>query len=189
MNLKVITSTTRAGAKGISIANWVMSMIIQEKDVDAELLDLAKINLPFMDEPNHPRLQQYQHEHTKAWSTTINSADAFIIVLGEYNYGFPAPIKNALDFLHKEWMYKPVAIVSYGGVSGGIRSTQMLKQVITTLHMVPLTDAIVIPFYMKFIDTDEQFVGDETLIKSAKFMLTELHKWSHALRALRPTNT
>src|SRR5919202_6790763 len=136
-SLKIITSTTRPGRKGIAVANWMTGVAQQTGKFNVELLDLAVINLPFLDEPNHPRLQQYQHEHTKRWSATIDAADAFIIVLGEYNFGFPAPIKNALDYLFNEWKHKPVAIVSYGGISGGLRSTQMIKQVVTALSIMP----------------------------------------------------
>jgi NAD(P)H-dependent FMN reductase len=132
--LKIITSTTRPGRKGIVIADWITEIAAAHGQFDVDLLDLAAINLPFMDEPNHPRFQDYQHEHTKKWSTTIDAADAFIIVLSEYNFGFPAPIKNALDYLFNEWKHKPVAFVSYGGISGGMRSTQMLKQVVTARH-------------------------------------------------------
>ena len=126
--LKIITSTTREGRKGIFVANWITELAMASGKYEVELLDLAVINLPLMNEPNHPRLRQYQHEHTKKWSATIESADAFIIVLAEYNFGFPAPIKNALDYLYNEWKYKPVAFVSYGGIAGGMRSMQMLKQ-------------------------------------------------------------
>jgi NAD(P)H-dependent FMN reductase len=107
-NLKIIISTTRQGRKGNVVASWITSLAKEDKRFDTALLDLAEINLPFMDEPNHPRLQQYQNEHTKKWSTTIQEADAFIIVLSEYNFGFPAPIKNALDYLFNEWKHKPV---------------------------------------------------------------------------------
>ena len=95
--LKVIATTTRPGRKGISVANWIMELVQEDSEINAELLDLARINLPFLDEPNHPRLKQYQHEHTKKWSAMIDESDAFIIILSEYNFGFPAPIKNALD--------------------------------------------------------------------------------------------
>src|SRR5690349_2937621 len=115
------------------------------------------INLPFMDEPAHPRLKQYKHEHTKNWSETIDAADAFIIVLAEYNFGFPAPIKNAIDYLFNEWMNKPVAFVSYGGVSGGLRATQMLKLVVASVHMMPLVEQVTIPFFAKMIDDEGIF--------------------------------
>jgi NAD(P)H-dependent FMN reductase len=183
--LKIITSTTRQGRKGIAVGNWITALAKQDGRFDTELLDLGEINLPFMDEPNHPRLQQYQHEHTRKWSTAIDSADAFIIVLSEYNFGFPAPIKNALDYLYNEWKHKPVGIVSYGGVSGGLRSAQMLKQVVTALNMMPLVESVVLPFFNKYINDEEEFVPEESPIKSAHVMLTELHRWSDALKALR----
>lgn len=186
MNLKIITSTTRLERKGIAVANWIYSLSKQENKFDTELLDLATINLPMMDEPNHPRLGNYQHQHTKDWSAKISSADAFIIILGEYNYGFPAPIKNAIDFLFKEWMYKPVGIVSYGGISGGTRSTQMLKQVLTTLQMMPINQGVTIPFFAKQINTEGKFVADEAQTKAAIAMIAELQRWATSMKELRP---
>src|SRR5437870_5672231 len=118
-SLKIIIASTRPGRKGPFIGSWIFELSTQKKMFDAGVLDLAIINLPFLDEPHHPRLQQYQQEHTKNWSKLINSADAFIIVTPEYNYGYTAPLKNALDFLYHEWSYKPVAFVSYGGIAGG----------------------------------------------------------------------
>src|SRR5215210_7910577 len=164
-NIKIITSTTREGRKGIAVAAWITELVKQTNRYNVELLDLAEINLPFMDEPAHPRLQQYKYEHTKKWSETIGAADAFIIVLAEYNFGFPAPIKNAIDYLFNEWKYKPVAFVSYGGVSGGLRSTQMLKQVVTALNMMPVVDQVNIPFFAKFIDEQDVFKADEVTRK------------------------
>jgi NAD(P)H-dependent FMN reductase len=184
-NIKIITSTTREGRKGIAVANWITELVKQGNKYNVELLDLAVINLPFMDEPSHPRLKQYQHEHTKKWSATINEADAFIIVLAEYNFGFPAPIKNAIDYLYAEWMHKPIAFVSYGGVSGGLRSTQMLKQVVTAIHMMPVVDQVNIPFFGKYINGEGIFTADEVIVKSAEVMLKELEKWTEALKALR----
>jgi len=143
------------------------------------------INLPFLDEPAHPRLQQYQHEHTKKWSATINAADAFIIVLSEYNFGIPAPIKNAMDFLYKEWMYKPIDFASYGGISGGLRSTQMLKQVATALHMLPLTEAVSVPFFSKDINEKGEFVPEEVVTRSAQAMLNDLERYCEASKVLR----
>src|SRR5690606_34553661 len=103
-----------------------------------------------------------QNEHTKKWSAVIDSADAFIIVLGEYNYGIPAPVKNAIDYLYNEWMYKPVGIVSYGGVSGGMRSMQMLRQVLSALYSLPLSTGVSIPFFSKFFQ-DGTFLPEEVV--------------------------
>jgi NAD(P)H-dependent FMN reductase len=184
-SLKIITSTTRQGRKGIAVAKWVTGIAEQCGLFEVEFLDLAEIGLPLMDEPNHPRLKQYQNEHTKQWSAKISSADAFIIVLSEYNYGFPAPIKNAIDYLYHEWRYKPVGIVSYGGVSGGLRSTQMLKQVITALNMMPLTESVSIPFFSKYINDEEEFIPEEVVVKSVQALLVQLERWSEAFKRMR----
>ena len=185
INLKIITSTTREGRTGIHIAKWITEFAQTKSSFNVHLLDIAEINLPLMDEPNHPRFQQYTHEHTKNWSKMIEDADAYIIVLGEYNYGFPAPIKNALDYLFNEWKYKPLAFVSYGGVSAGLRSTQMLKQVVTTLGMVPIPEQVNIPFHAKFIDEEKIFHPDMHMVHSAEVMLEQLAKWGEALKMMR----
>lgn len=183
--IKIITSTTREGRKGDIIANWMFELTRQTNLFKTEMLDLTTINLPLMDEPHHPRLQQYTHEHTKKWSEQIQSADGFIIILGEYNFGFPAPIKNALDYLFNEWKYKPVGLVSYGGVSGGLRASQMLKLVLTALSMMPIPAQVNIPFFAKFINDEDVFMPDETITKSAHGMLHELKRWADALKAMR----
>lgn len=188
IKLKIITSTTREGRKGIAVANWITEVAKKTDQYNVELLDLAEINLPFMNEPHHPRLQRYQHEHTKKWSETINSADAYIIVLAEYNFGFPAPIKNAIDYLYNEWKNKAIAFVSYGGVSGGLRSSQMLKQVVTAVHMVAVADQVSIPFFANLINEKGIFEPNETVTKSAEVMLRELMRWTEALKVMRVNN-
>lgn len=183
--LKILTSTNRSGAKGRSVADWITEFAEENSDFDVELLDLAEINLPFMDEPNHPVLKNYQFEHTKKWSAKIDEADAFVIVLAEYNYGYPAPIKNAIDYLHQEWKYKPVGFVSYGGISAGLRAVQMLKQVLTTMSMMPLTQQVNLPFFSKEIDENGVFHPNDSAIRSAGVMLDELKKWSESMKTMR----
>ncbi|MFT3934016.1 MAG: NAD(P)H-dependent oxidoreductase [Chitinophagaceae bacterium] len=184
-NLKIILASTRPGRKGPAIANWIHEKANNHKGFNVELLDLAAINLPFLDEPEHPRMRKYHHEHTKKWSATIDSADAFIMVTPEYNFSMTAPLKNALDFLFWEWAKKPVAFVSYGGMSGGIRAVQTLKQVVTTLKMMPLPESIALPFFTKHIDENGVFKGDEQLDKSADALLKELESWAGALKTIR----
>lgn len=183
--LKVIIASTRPGRKGPAIAYWLVEMLKGQSDFEIELLDLKEIDLPFVDEPEHPRLQQYQHEHTKKWSKKINAADAFIFVTPEYNFGYPATLKNALDFLYQEWTYKPLGFVSYGGISGGTRSVQMLKQVVTALKMVPLTEAVHIPYFNKHIDDEGEFIGDEGHVHMAQGLFKELVRWTKQLKTMR----
>jgi NAD(P)H-dependent FMN reductase len=184
-NLKIIIASTREGRKGPAIADWFYKVAETHPEFQIEVIDLAQINLPFMDEPHHPRLRKYEHQHTKDWSAIIEPADAFVVVLPEYNYGFPATIKNALDFLFNEWAYKPIAFVSYGGVSAGTRAVQMLKQVLAALKMVPLVESVHIPMFAKHIDDQGKFNSEEGLDKSAHAMLTELARWSEVLKPMR----
>jgi len=184
-NLKIITASTRPGRKGPALANWIFDLAKKHTEFTVELLDLAEINLPFLDEPNHPSMQKYTKDHTKKWSATIAAADAFIFVTPEYNFGYPASLKNALDFLYNEWTYKPVAFVSYGGIAGGTRSMQALKQVITAMKMVPIVEAVNIPFFTKYIDEQNKFNADEIIQKSAEGMLKELGRWTETLQQMR----
>ena len=184
-NLKIITASTRPGRKGPALANWIFDLAKKHTEFTVELLDLAEINLPFLDEPNHPSMQKYTKDHTKKWSATIAAADAFIFVTPEYNFGYPASLKNALDFLYNEWTYKPVAFVSYGGIAGGTRSMQALKQVVTAMKMVPIVEAVNIPFFTKYIDEQNKFNADEGINKAAEGMFKELLKWTETLHQMR----
>ena len=116
---------------GPAVAEWFLHRARLHGKFTVDSIDLATVNLPMFDEPRHPRLGQYEHEHTKRWSATVARADAFVFVTPEYNYGAPPSIVNAIDYLNREWAYKPVGFVSYGGVSGGTRSVQMIKQIVT----------------------------------------------------------
>ena len=183
--LQIIIASTRPGRVGPSVASWIHQRAIAHGGFDVELIDLAEVNLPMFDEPNHPRLHQYVHQHTKDWSATIDRADAFIFVIPEYNYGFNAAIKNAIDYLNAEWKHKPVGFVSYGGVGAGTRAVQMLKQVITALSMMPVFDAVNIPFIQQFLDDERKLQPNDIMETAATTMLNELVRWTASLRALR----
>lgn len=183
--LQIIIASTRPGRVGPSVASWINERAVAHGGFDVELVDLAEINLPMFDEPKHPRFRQYVHQHTKDWSATIERADAFIFVVPEYNYGFNAAIKNAIDYLNAEWQHKPVGFVSYGGVAAGTRAVQMLKQVITTLKMVPMFDAVNIPFVQQFLDEERRLQPNDIMEGAATAMLDELVRWTASLRSLR----
>src|SRR5579872_6813928 len=140
--LQIVVASTRPGRVGLPVAEWFADVARKHGAFDVELVDLAEVGLPFLDEPNHPRFRQYTHAHTKKWSATVERADAFVFVTPEYNFGMPATLKNALDYLHYEWQYKPAGFVSYGGISAGTRAVQQLKQVVTTLKLFPLPEAV-----------------------------------------------
>jgi NAD(P)H-dependent FMN reductase len=183
--LQIIIASTRPGRVGPSVASWIYDRAVAHGGWDVELIDLAEVNLPMLDEPKHPRFGDYQHQHTKDWSATISRGDAFIFVIPEYNYGFNAAIKNALDYLHKEWQHKPIGFVSYGGVAAGTRAVQMLKQVVTTLRMVPVFESVNIPFVQQFLDDQGRFQPNDVLQDAATGMLDQLLRLTDALAAMR----
>ncbi len=186
--LMIVIASTRPGRIGLPVAQWFEAQATAHGAFEIEVADLAEINLPFVDEPAHPRLKQYTHAHTKRWSAQVEGADAFAFVMPEYNYGFTAPLKNAIDFLHGEWSYKPVGLVSYGGVAAGTRAAQMLKQVVTTLRMTPVFEAVSIPFVARFVDDDGVFQANPVMEQAASAMLDELVRVEAALRPLRATS-
>ncbi len=183
--LQVIIGSTRPGRVGPAVADWIAERARQHGYFDVELVDLAAVDLPMFNEPRHPRFRQYEHQHTRDWSATIDRADAFIFVIPEYNYGFNAATKNAIDYLHAEWQHKAIGFASYGGVAAGTRAVQMLKQVVTTLKMVPVFDSVNIPFVQQFLGPGGHLQPNEIMETAATAMLDELARWTPALRDMR----
>ena len=183
--LHIIVASTRPGRVGLAVAQWFHAAAKEHGRFDPALIDLAEVNLPMFNEPLHPALQQYEHEHTKRWSASVNSADAFVFVTPEYNYGPPPPLVNALNYLVKEWQYKPAGFVSYGGISGGLRSVQMTKQMFSTLKMVPIAEAVVVPMVQQHMSMGPTFTPNDVHKGAATVMLDEIFRWSGALKTLR----
>lgn len=182
--LGIVTVSVRDGRKGAAIADWFLARAREHGAFDIEAVDLKAVGLPVLSEPNHPRLGQYTQDTTKAFSVTIKALDAFVFVTPEYNFATPPSLVNALDHLFVEWQYKAAGFVSYGGVSGGLRATQMTRMLLTGFKMVPLVEQVIIPFFANEL-RDGRFPGNEKTDKSATAMLDELLRWTHALAALR----
>jgi NAD(P)H-dependent FMN reductase len=183
--LQIIIASTRPGRVGLPVGKWFEQCAIAHGAFAVQVADLAEIDLPFLDEPNHPSQQKYTKQHTKDWSARIAASDAFVFVMPEYNHSFTAPLKNAIDYLVKEWAFKPVGLVSYGGISGGLRAVQALKPVLSGLRMVPLTEAVVIQFVASLIEDDGHFEPTTSMANSVKPMLDELAREVPVLKQLR----
>ena len=132
--IAVVVGSTRPTRICLGIAEQILGVIQQGSPLRYELLDLAEVNLPLLDEPLKAALQQYEHEHTRQWSRTISSYSGFLFVSPQYNWGYPAALKNALDYLYHEWHDKPAAVASYG-TRGGSRAVAQLSTVLQGLHM------------------------------------------------------
>jgi NAD(P)H-dependent FMN reductase len=186
LTLKVVIASTRPGRVGLPVAKWFHRRATEHGKLHVELVDLKEVALPLLDEPRHPRFRHYEHEHTKAWSAIVDAADAFVFVTPEYNFSACPALINALDYLAVEWAYKPVGFVSYGGMSGGMRSVQMTKMVVTSLKMMPLPESVTIPFVSALIDKESgEFRANEAVDKSVPVLLDELERWATALATLR----
>ncbi|HST41160.1 MAG TPA: NAD(P)H-dependent oxidoreductase [Conexibacter sp.] len=183
--LMIVIASTRPGRVGLPVAEWFRDHAAAHGGWELDVADLAEIDLPLMNEPNHPRLQRYEHAHTIAWSERVAAADAFVIVMPEYNHSFTAPLKNAIDYLHVEWQHKPVALVSYGGISAGLRAATAIKHVLVALRLTPIPDAVTVPFAARLIDDDGRFQPNELMEQSATAILDELARVQDALRPLR----
>lgn len=184
MKLNVIVSSTRPGRVGPLIADWFASQVEPELGFDVEIIDLARVGLPLLDEPHHPAQQQYLHEHTRLWSASVAAADAFVFVMAEYNTGLTAALKNALDYLYVEWRYKPVGFVSYGMTSAGLRAVEMVKPVVVALNMFPLHQAVIIPLRSR-LDAAGVLRPDDVMGEAAHDLLAELRLLAEALAPLR----
>ena len=182
--LLIVIASTRPGRRGTAVADWFAGRARAHGAFDVDIADLAEIALPLLNEPNDSARDDYVHEHTKRWSATVDAADAIVLVMPEYNRTFTAPLKNALDYLYYEWNYKPVGLVSYGGISGGLRAAYAIKPALTALRMIPVDDAVAIRDVRRHI-VDGRLQPDEHQADSAAGMLDELAKLSGALAPLR----
>lgn len=185
--LNVIIGSTRPGRVGPTIGAWVAQTAKEHGQFKVGLVDLADFELPLLDEAAHPMKQAYEKETTKRWSASVASAEAFVFVTPEYDFFPPASIINAVQVLSREWGGKPAGVVSYGGVSGGLRAAQVLRQLIgnVNIHAVPQT--VPVPFFPQHIGEDGVFQPNEQMQDGLRVMLDEVLKWSSALRAVDET--
>jgi NAD(P)H-dependent FMN reductase len=186
LRVAIILGSTRPGRNGEAVARWVYDTAKKQRsnnDVEFEYVDIKDFNLPLLDEPIPPSQGQYSKDHTKAWSAKIDSFDAFIFVTPEYNHGIPGALKNAIDFLYREWNNKAAGFVSYGG-TGGVRSVEHLRLVMAELQVADVRAQVTLSLFTDF----ENF----TRFKPAAFqeqyvntMLGQVIAWGRAMKALR----
>jgi NAD(P)H-dependent FMN reductase len=184
--LKIISSTVRPGRKGPIIAKWIAEAARKQGNFEVEVLDLGETNLPLMNEPVHPIMKQYEHEYTKQWAAKIDEADAFIFVTAEYDYSYPASLKNAIEYLVHEWGYKPAGLVSYSaGAFAGVRAVMSLKTDLLSLKTIALAESVNVPSLNQFINEENEFVPNEQLIAASTLMLNQLVRWTKGMKAIR----
>ncbi len=183
--IKIIAGSTRPGRFNIQPSSWIHKIAQTRSDIQAELVDLAELNLPLLDEPKSAMMQDYQHEHSRQFSRIIQEADGFLFVTPEYNHSTSAALKNAIDYLYHEWNYKPVSFISYGSLPGGSRAVEHLRCIAAELKMYDLREQILIPSYWNNLnDTGAyQFTAEQE--KEAKALLDSLTFWSRVMKQAR----
>jgi NAD(P)H-dependent FMN reductase len=186
VNIKIIAGSTRPGRFNIQVANWVNEQAQRHKDVsNVELLDLAEINLPFLDEPIPPSQGKYQNEHTKKWSSVIDSSDGFVFVTPEYNHSVSAALKNAIDYLFAEWNHKPVTFVSYGSLAGGARATEHLRGIAGELYMFDIREQMLLPEYWNNMNEEGEYQFNSQHKEFFDKQFSSLIFWSEKMKAAR----
>lgn len=180
----IILGSVREGRSGLAIAEWVRRAAEADGRFEVDFADLKEIALPLMDEPNHPAMQQYTKQYTKDWAARVAAADGFIFAFPEYNHSFAPAIKNALDYLVREWDRKPVGFVNWGGNSGGTRAQAALRPVVTMLGMVMTHGLVEINFPWGQIE-EGVFSPDEQQTNVLQSEFDEIIKLNEVLGALR----
>lgn len=169
----VIVGSTRTNRICPEIARLVQGYLGADSPLSYTLVDLGQIDLPFLDEPRKPALGRYAHDHTRSWSRLVSSFGAFVLVFPQYNWGYPAPLKNALDFLYAEWLDKPAALVTYG-TRGGQRAAAQMRTVLQGLHMRVVETSAEIKISATDIDADGQLVDAKGLLAGHLNVLKEM---------------
>jgi len=184
-HLQIISTSTRPGRKGPILAEWLKNYAAADGRFEVELVDIANVNLPLFDEPNHPHQHDYIHEHTKRWSAIASRGDCYIFLVPEYDYTPSSSFINAVSYLSLEWQYKGVSFLGYGGVSGGARAIAVARNMLVAVRGVPIADSINIPNYFEHIDEGGVFHSNSLIEQSAKTNLDELYKIEHGLKLIR----
>jgi NAD(P)H-dependent FMN reductase len=183
MKIAIITGSTRPGRHSETIAKWVLEKASQRNDVEFELVDIASYNLPMYDEPIPPIRGSYVHEHSKIWSEKISSFDGYVFVTPEYNHSTSGALKNAIDFLYREWNDKAAGFVSYGG-HGGIRAVEHLRLVMSEVMVATVRAQVTFSMFTDF-ENFRTFKPNPTHESFLHTMLDQLVAWAGAMKPIR----
>ncbi|MDT8452372.1 MAG: NAD(P)H-dependent oxidoreductase [Gammaproteobacteria bacterium] len=183
INIAIIIGSTRPGRVGESVARWVYDIAKGRSDAEFELVDIAAFNLPLLDEAVPPSQGQYSQPHTKVWAEKVASFDAYVFVTPEYNHGTSAALKNALDFVYREWNDKAAGFVSYGSV-GGARAVEQLRLVSSELQIAHVRNQVMLSLFTDF-ENFSVFKPHPRNEESVNAMLDQLVAWGGALKTMR----
>ena len=183
MKIAVITGSTRPERKNETVVRWVYGLALTRSDAEFELVDIRDYNLPLLDEPAPPILWRYSEPHTKVWAAKIAVFDAYVFVSPEYNHGPSAALKNAIDYLFREWNNKAAGFVSYGG-AGGARAVEHLRLILANLMVAAVQSQVMLSSFTDFDDSGA-FRPAPRHEQEVHAMLDQVIAWGEALRSVR----
>lgn len=184
IRIAIVLGSTRPSRLGKAVADWVFTRARERTDASFELLDVADFGLPLLDEPIPPSQGRYTQTHTKDWSQAVDRFDGYVFVTGEYNHSIPAALKNALDYLYREWNNKAAGFVSYGS-AGGIRAVEHLRTVAGELQLADVRAQVALPFATEF-ENYRTFKPSDGAEKKLPSVFDQVIAWAGALKVLRP---
>ena len=187
LKVAIVIGSTRPGRKGVAVARWVYDIAARRSDASFEVVDIADFDLPLLDEPFPPMMNQYSKPHTRAWAAKIGTFDAFVFVTPEYNHSTSGALKNAIDFLYREWNDKAAAFVGYGSV-GGARAVEQLRLVMGEIKVADVRAQVALSMYNDF-ENFSTFTPRPQQEAAVNAMLDDLVAWGQALQAMRTRTT
>ncbi len=183
LNIGIILGSTRPNRNGAAVAKWVLEHTNGRADARYELVDIKDYDLPLLDEPIPPSQGKYSQPHTRRWADKIGSLDAFVFVTPEYNHSTSGALKNALDFLYREWNNKAAGFVSYGS-AGGARAVEALRLIMAELQIADVRAQVMLSLFTDFKNFSE-FAPDPRHDKELDAMLLQVVTWGEAMKAVR----
>lgn len=183
IKIAIIIGSTRPGRNGEAVARWVHEIAKKRPDAEFELVDIKDFDLPLLDEPIPPSMGQYSRPHTNIWSKKIDSFDGYVFVTPEYNHGISGALKNAIDYLYREWNNKAAGFVGYGS-AGGARAVEHLRLVMGELQVADIRAQVMLSLFTDF-ENMSIFKPASHQEKSVNNMLDQVIAWSGALKAVR----
>jgi NAD(P)H-dependent FMN reductase len=183
LNVGIILGSTRPNRNGEAVAKWVFEQTKSRTDASYELVDIKDFDLPLLDEPIPPSQGKYSQPHTKRWAEKIASFDAFVFVTPEYNHSTSGALKNAIDFLYREWNNKAAGFVSYGS-AGGARAVEALRLIMAEIQIADVRAQVMFSLFSDFKNFSE-FAPDPRHDAELDAMLKQVVKWGTALKTVR----
>jgi NAD(P)H-dependent FMN reductase len=183
IKMAIVVGSTRPGRKAEVVARWVYEIAKKRGDAEFEVVDIKDFNLPLLDEAMPPIMGQYSQPHTKEWAAKIASFDAFVFVTPEYNHGTSGALKNAIDFLYREWNNKAAGFVGYGGV-GGARAVEQLRLVMGEVLIADVRAQVALSMHDDF-EHFTVFKPRANQEASVTAMLDQVIAWGGAMKTLR----